>query len=103
VNEEHVREIFGLYGRVANVELVTGKHVKIPKVRHCCGRIVLVVWGSVSHPRCVWQGTAYVEFFKRKDAQEALLHLHDVRGVALALLLAQADRIIRCASPAGPA
>ncbi|KAL6196755.1 hypothetical protein ACLB2K_032369 [Fragaria x ananassa] len=51
VNEGHLKEIFGNYGEVVNVELAMDRSVNLPK------------------------GFGYVEFKMRADAEKALLHM----------------------------
>merc|ERR1719197_2101908 len=52
VNEEHLQEIFGLYGKVKETTLAVDKNVGLPK------------------------GYAYVEFSSERDAEKAITGLH---------------------------
>ncbi|CAI5504268.1 unnamed protein product [Closterium sp. Naga37s-1] len=51
VNQDHLREIFGLYGELSKVEIAMDRVVNLPK------------------------GYGYVEFKKRADAEKARLHM----------------------------
>ncbi|CAI5465807.1 unnamed protein product [Closterium sp. Yama58-4] len=54
VNQDHLREIFGLYGELSKVEIAMDRVVNLPK------------------------GYGYVEFKKRADAEKARLHMDGV-------------------------
>ncbi|OQR93167.1 arginine/serine-rich protein 45 isoform X2 [Thraustotheca clavata] len=53
VNSDHLSEIFGKFGTVANVNLEIDKSTRLPK------------------------GFAYIQFAKRAEAETAQLHMHD--------------------------
>ena len=74
---EHVKEIFGHFGRVAKVELVTDPKVGLPRVRVSSSA---VCWTLSLTTVPLLQGFAYVDFYTKKDAQEAQLHMDNVRA-----------------------
>ncbi|CAI5485112.1 unnamed protein product [Closterium sp. Yama58-4] len=80
VNQDHLREIFGLYGELSKVEIAMDRVVNLPK------------------------GYGYVEFKKRADAEKARLHMDgaQIDGSVVSAQFVLAPKPVRRPEPLPP-
>ena len=70
VNAEHLREIFGYFGKVTSAEVVMDRTVR-QSHESCCARLTLRFLEQVE----LSKGFGYVEFDQHADAEAAVEHM----------------------------